>query len=153
MATFDDTAIEGKLTIYDKGFDDDSSSYGEYISRSGGSFSPQISNVEPLRLECEHFLEAIRDGVQPRSDGRSGLRVVRVLEQLQEDLKHSRRAATVHPPLGPVPRELPDAGNREAASTGVLVDDLPRFAGRTGALIDPAQGTRDIPDAAIRTRV
>ena len=91
MATFDDMALEGKLTVFDKGFDDNAHSYGEYVTRSGDIFSPQISNAEPLRLECEHFLDAIRARVSPRSDGNSGLRVVRVLEQLQEELDRSRR--------------------------------------------------------------
>jgi predicted dehydrogenase len=90
MATFDDMAIERKLTVYDKGFDEDSRTYGEYITRSGGSFSPQIANVEPLRVECEHFLTSLRTGAAPRSDGRSGLRVVGVLEGLQRSLDSDR---------------------------------------------------------------
>ena len=76
MATFDDMLVEGKLTVYDKGFDEDSHSWGEYITRSGESFSPQIVNAEPLRLECEHFVTCVREGTTPRSDGLSGLRVV-----------------------------------------------------------------------------
>jgi len=86
MATFDDMLIEGKLTIYDKGFDEDTRSWGEYIARSGDTFSPRIPNVEPLRVECEHFVECVRTGATPRSDGLSGLRVVRVLEALQRSL-------------------------------------------------------------------
>ena len=77
MATFDDMQIEGKLTVYDKGFDEDIRSWGEYIARSGDIYSPRIPNVEPLRLECEHFIECVRTGQTPRSDGHSGLRVVR----------------------------------------------------------------------------
>jgi predicted dehydrogenase len=86
MATFDDMQIEGKLTIYDKGFDEDVRSWGEYIARSGDTFSPHIPNVEPLRIECEHFIHCVRTGEAPRSDGYSGLRVVRVLERLQQSL-------------------------------------------------------------------
>jgi predicted dehydrogenase len=86
MATFDDMALEGKLTVYDKGFDEDAHGYGEYITRSGDIFSPRIPNVEPLRVECEHFVNCIRRGEAPRSDGASGLRVVRVLEALQRSL-------------------------------------------------------------------
>jgi predicted dehydrogenase len=86
MATFDDMLIEGKLTIYDKGFDEDTRSWGEYIARSGDTFSPRIPNLEPLRIECEHFVHCIRTGETPRSDGNSGLRVVRVLERLQLSL-------------------------------------------------------------------
>jgi predicted dehydrogenase len=91
MATFDDMAVERKLTVYDKGFDENTSTYGEYITRSGDIWSPNFSNAEPLRLECEHFLEAIQAGGPPLSDGESGLRVVRVLEGLQQDLQASRR--------------------------------------------------------------
>jgi predicted dehydrogenase len=87
MATFDDMKIAGKLTVYDKGFDEDASSWGEYITRAGESFSPRLANAEPLRLECEHFVDCIRTGETPRSDGHSGLRVVRVLEQLQNSLQ------------------------------------------------------------------
>ena len=89
MATFDDMALEGKLTVYDKGFDEDAHGYGEYITRSGDIFAPRIPNSEPLRIECEHFVDSIRRGVRPRSDGESGLRVVRVLERLQHSLDAS----------------------------------------------------------------
>ena len=92
MATFDDMELERKLTVYDKGFDQDASSYGEYITRSGDIHSPSIPNDEPLRIECAHFLDAIRSGEPPRSDGASGLRVVRVLEELQRSLDESRRS-------------------------------------------------------------
>ena len=95
MATFDDMELERKLTVYDKGFDQDYSSYGEYIARSGDVWSPKISNEEPLRIECRHFVERVRDGAEPRSGGRSGVRVVRVLEALQRSLEETSRAARV----------------------------------------------------------
>jgi len=95
MATFDDMEIERKLTVYDKGFDQNFSSYGEYIQRSGDIWSPRVSNEEPLRVECSHFIERVRDGGEPRSGGESGLRVVRVLEALQRSLDRSSRAAAV----------------------------------------------------------
>jgi predicted dehydrogenase len=95
MATFDDMELERKLTVYDKGFDQDYSSYGEYIARSGDVWSPKISNEEPLRIECRHFVERVRDGAEPLSGGRSGVRVVRVLEALQRSLEETSRAARV----------------------------------------------------------
>ena len=91
MATFDDMELERKLTIYDKGFDQSADSYGEYITRAGEIRCPRVPNSEPLRLECEHFIQCIRDGLTPLSDGESGLRVVRVLEGLQQALDGSRR--------------------------------------------------------------
>ena len=95
MATFDDMELERKLTVYDKGFDESWSSYGEYIARSGDIFSPRVPNDEPLRVECSHFVEAVRTGAEPRSGGEAGLRVVRVLEALQQSLRESSRAARV----------------------------------------------------------
>ncbi len=95
MATFDDMELERKLTVYDKGFDEKYESYGEYIARSGDIFSPRVANEEPLRIECRHFLECVATGAAPRSDGEAGLRVVRVLETLQQSLQESTRAAPV----------------------------------------------------------
>jgi predicted dehydrogenase len=95
MATFDDMEIERKVTVYDKGFDQDFASYGEYIARSGDIWSPRISNEEPLHIECRHFVDCVREGKRPRSDGASGLRVVRVLDALQRSLEESSRAAAV----------------------------------------------------------
>ncbi len=93
MATFDDMALEGKITVYDKGFDEQAGrgSYGEYITRSGDIWSPRLPNLEPLRTECEHFVQSIRSGTSPISDGEAGLRVVRVLEALQHSLDETRR--------------------------------------------------------------
>jgi predicted dehydrogenase len=95
MATFDDMALEGKLTVYDKGFDESTQSYGGYIPRSGDIWSPRLPNAEPLRAECLHFVECIVEGRTPVSDGESGLRVVRVLEALQQSLDSSARPVPV----------------------------------------------------------
>jgi len=94
MATFDDMDLERKITVYDKGFDEPTDGYGEYITRSGDIWSPRVGNAEPLRLETAHFVACVREGRAPVSDGRSGLRVVRVLEGLQRELEASRRAAS-----------------------------------------------------------
>ena len=91
MAAFDDMDHERKVTIFDKGFDQAAGSWGEYITRSGDIHSPAVPNREPLRIECEHFVECIREGRAPVSDGRSGLRVVRVLAGMQAALDASRR--------------------------------------------------------------
>jgi predicted dehydrogenase len=87
MATFDDMAIERKVTVYDKGFDPDAKTGGQYVARSGDVTSPQVSNEEPLRIECRHFVECVRTGAEPLSGAASGLRVVTVLEALQRSLE------------------------------------------------------------------
>jgi predicted dehydrogenase len=88
MAALNDMDMERKLTVYDKGFDPQESSFGdrEYVTRAAGIWSPPIPHREPLAIECEHFVECVRDGARPRSDGASGARVVRVLEALQASL-------------------------------------------------------------------
>ena len=114
MATFDDMALERKVTIYDKGVDPPIRNYGEYITRSGDVTSPQISNEEPLRIECRHFVECVRDGRESRAPaGASGLRAVRVLEALQRSLE-----------AGGVPQALEPAGGAAFVKHCVHPSDL-----------------------------
>jgi len=89
MAVFDDMEPQEKVRVYDKGVDQpgDYASYGDYIGlRFGDVWIPRIDSAEPLRLECTDFLDAIRTGRTPRSDGRSGVRVVRILEAATQSL-------------------------------------------------------------------
>ena len=89
MVVFDDMEGDEKVKIYDKGVDLPSFlGYGEALTvRFGDIFSPRIPMTEPLRLECQHFLDSIRQDTPPRTDGQDGLRVVRVLEAAQASLR------------------------------------------------------------------
>jgi predicted dehydrogenase len=100
MATLDDMALERKLTIWDKGFDPSADTYGEYITRSGAVWSPAVPNDEPLRLECEHFVDCVINGSRPRTDGAAGVRVVRVLEALQASLDAGGAPQSLGAPVG-----------------------------------------------------
>jgi predicted dehydrogenase len=95
MATLDDMALERKLSIWDNSFASLSDTYGEYITRSGPVHSPMVLNTEPLRLECAHFVECLRTGEQPHTDGAAGVRVVTVLEALQASLDADGAAVPV----------------------------------------------------------
>jgi predicted dehydrogenase len=89
MAVFDDMEPTEMIRIYDKGVVNGSiyGSFGESLSlRFGDVRIPYIKMVEPLRLECEHFIDCIRNDRTPRSDGYDGLRVVKVLRAAQESL-------------------------------------------------------------------
>jgi predicted dehydrogenase len=58
---------------------------------------PFISNAEPLKLECEHFLHCITEGKRPRSDGWAGLRVVKILETANRSLLDGGRREELFP--------------------------------------------------------
>jgi predicted dehydrogenase len=50
-------------------------------------YSPYLKQYEPLKMECQHFIECIRTGDQPESSGYDGLRVVQILEAATESLR------------------------------------------------------------------
>jgi predicted dehydrogenase len=86
MAVFDDMELEQKITVYDKAPEEPTGTYGEWRTRTGDVFSPKISNDEPLKLECRHFLGLVENGWDGR-EMHDGLEVVRVLAQLTESLR------------------------------------------------------------------
>jgi predicted dehydrogenase len=90
MATFDDMDPSEKIRVYDKGVSVTGSvvGYDQSLSiRSGDILIPKTPGGEPLRIECLHFLAAVEKGRPPRTDGRDGLRVVRVLDAATRSLK------------------------------------------------------------------
>ena len=90
MVVFDDMEASEKVKIYDKGVDraGEVVSYGDALTvRSGDILIPKISLQEPLRLECQHFVECVRERRTPLTDGVSGLQVVRVLAAAQTSLE------------------------------------------------------------------
>jgi predicted dehydrogenase len=86
MVVFDDMELEHKVTVYEKAAWQPAERYGEWQTRTGAKYSPRISNDEPLKLECRHFLELAARGPGDHTEARAGLAVVRTLEQLQSSL-------------------------------------------------------------------
>ena len=83
MLTFDDTLPDEKLKIHDRAAvpRPGHTTYAEgVVVRVGDVLSPFLPGVEPLLVECEHFVACVASGSRPRSDGRQGAAVVRVLE-------------------------------------------------------------------------
>ena len=91
MLVYDDTHPNEKLKIFDKGIDTPPyyDTYGEFqfSYRYGDILSPRIDDQESVKLECQHFIECIQNGKTPRSDGKSGLRVVKILEAINTSMK------------------------------------------------------------------
>ncbi|RMF92203.1 MAG: gfo/Idh/MocA family oxidoreductase [Candidatus Schekmanbacteria bacterium] len=92
MIIYDDLDNEGRIKIYDKGFETTLATDGgiqDYIirPRAGDIYIPKIDNSEPLRIETEHFIECIEKGEKPLTDGLNGIRVVNVLETAESSLR------------------------------------------------------------------
>ena len=73
--------------MYDHGVESLSSEELRRSYRAGDIHSPRVAITEALQLEVHHFIECVRDGTPPRSDGRAGLQVVRVLEAGMRSLR------------------------------------------------------------------
>ena len=105
MMVFDDMEASEKIKVYDKGVDRGGQvvSYGDALTvRSGDILIPRISLQEPLRLECLHFVECIRERKRPLTDGVGGLRVVKVLDAAQRSLKSGGQPVAIEP----LPQEI-----------------------------------------------
>lgn len=103
MLTFDDLSLTEPLRIYDKqvtdgqakpAFIDTFASFRASV-RDGDIVIPKITPSEPLKAECDHFLECIQSGMPPRTGGREGLAVVRALEAIQRSIHHGGREERV----------------------------------------------------------
>src|SRR5262245_11153277 len=101
MVVFDDMEASEKVRVYDKGIDKAAGqivSYGDALSvRSGDILIPKISLQEPLRIECQHFVDCVREHRAPLTDGADGLRVVRVLAAAQQSLAAGGTPVAVAP--------------------------------------------------------
>jgi len=102
MLVYDDVGLE-KVKLFDKGVEifPDTDNYGTFQAqyRAGNAIIPHFQWEEPLRLECEHFAECIINSKQPISDGRSGLRVVKLLEAADYSLHNSGKEVKLNQEL------------------------------------------------------
>jgi predicted dehydrogenase len=99
MAVYNDMEIQGKIKIYDKGIEapNYTDGFGEfqYNYRHGDITIPNIHYAEPLLAECQHFIESIQNHTEPTSSGRSGLRVIKILEAAQLSMNDSSSAVEI----------------------------------------------------------
>src|SRR5579885_2314608 len=93
MVVYDDTNPAEMIKVYNKGADVHADPVISY--RYGAITIPHIDWIEPLRLECEDFANAIRTGARPRAHGGVGLAVVKVLATAQEELDGQEKADTL----------------------------------------------------------
>jgi UDP-2-acetamido-3-amino-2,3-dideoxy-glucuronate N-acetyltransferase len=126
MAVFDDTLPwEDKLLLYPHQIVTE----GEVpVPVKAEAQRVEVAQTEPLRAECQHFLDCIAQGQRPITDGREGLAVLRVLNRSsmsltsQEIREFSRRdpGALVRAHLGPAEPEPAEAPGYFVHPTAVV---------------------------------
>ena len=95
MAVYNDIESENKIKIYDKGVNPPAytnGSFGEFQCsyHSGDITIPNIRFAEPLRQECQHFIDSIVNHTEPCSSGRDGLQVIKILEAAQYSMNNGQ---------------------------------------------------------------
>jgi predicted dehydrogenase len=105
MLTFDDMNLNEPVRIYDKQVTDERTSPSFVDSfasfrasvREGDITIPKVSLGEPLKVECEHFLDCIATGKQPLTGAKEGVAVVRALEALRRSMEEGGLEQKVTP--------------------------------------------------------
>ena len=97
MAVYDDVQPVERVKVYDFGVESLDSEELRRSYRAGDIHSPRVPITEALQLEMRHFIECVRDGKRPRSDGEAGLRVVRVLEAGMRSLRSGGARVSYRP--------------------------------------------------------
>ena len=93
MILYDDTQPLEKIKIYDKRVEMpphyDTYAEFQYSYHYGDIYIPYIKQVEPLKTECQHFIDCIKSGDEPETSGAKGLQVVKILEAATESLRNN----------------------------------------------------------------
>jgi predicted dehydrogenase len=91
MIVYDDVAPIEKLRIFDARVERpphyDTFAEFHYAYHYGDMYVPYIKQEEPLKVECQHFIDCIRNGTTPISSGEQGLELVQILEASSVSLK------------------------------------------------------------------
>ena len=106
MIVYDDNEPLEKIKIYDKRVEApphyDTFAEFQYSYHYGDMIAPYIKQVEPLKVEGQHFLDCIKTGNTPESSGLDGLRVIQILEASSRSLKNGGAKVEIDRKLGAV---------------------------------------------------
>lgn len=123
MIVYDDLQTVEKIRIYDTRVERaphyDTFAEFQYSYHYGDSYIPHVKHEEPLKVECQHFLECIQNGDTPLTDGRQGLDLVRILEASSQSLKGNGAPVAF------------------TQSAGVLSSEIVRSSDRLNCDLDP----------------
>jgi predicted dehydrogenase len=140
MIVYDDVAPLEKIRIFDARVERpphyDTFAEFHYAYHYGDMYAPYIKQEEPLKTECQHFLDCIRDGKVPLTSGEQGTQLVRILEASSESLKRGGGPVELEPKNGVIslrpaqavakPPRLSTNGSSRRKS------ELPKVAGNIG---------------------
>lgn len=115
MAVFDDTNAQNKLVLYPHRIDWVNR---VPVARKAEGEAVELDKTEPLRVECLHFLECLRDRRQPQTDGENGLRVLRVLHAADQSIKDHGQPVSFEPKAAPAYFVHPSAAVDEPCEIG-----------------------------------
>jgi len=108
MLVFDDVSTQEKIRVYDKGVtvQPHYDTFGEFqlSYRFGDIYTPRLDDSEPLKNECQHFVQCILKREKPRSNGEAGLAVVRVMERACDSIRLNGKQIPLIPSEEPTPR-------------------------------------------------
>ena len=86
---YDDTNSAEPISIYNRGIDwltFERSNQQKISYRDHGVSCPKVSSEEPLRIECQHFIDCIRENKTPLTNGQRGIDVLKILTLIQKSL-------------------------------------------------------------------
>lgn len=98
MAVFDDMESMEKIRLYDKGvsWQKNAGNYDAFLTlRHGDIYIPKIEMIEPLKLECQHFIDCIMTHTEPFTNGSNGMAVLKVLTAAQESLESNGKPVQI----------------------------------------------------------
>src|SRR3989338_924316 len=101
MLEYDDTALDSKISLFDKGVALEPQNLPEmphyetfdqfrYVYRQGVEDKINVAEREPLAVMAEHFIESITKDTPPKTNALDALKVVKVIEAAQESLTTSK---------------------------------------------------------------
>lgn len=146
MIVYDDVAQLEKIRIFDTRVERpphyDTFAEFHYAYHYGDMYAPYVKQEEPLKVECQHFLDCIKTGARPLSDGRQAMEMVRILEASSSSLKQQGAPVILG---APADAAAPPASDRRASGT-LPVPVLPR---RNGHANGNGRSTRKEPAATL----
>jgi len=136
MIVYDDVALQEKIRVFDARVERpphyDTFAEFHYAYHYGDTYSPYIKQEEPLKTECQHFLDCIQHDKEPLTNGSQGTDLVRILEASSQSLKagggqivlHQLDAARSPASLGVAPfvRDVKEKNGKSHVPVGVIAE-------------------------------